>query len=158
MADPTRLHMRLKPADRALLDRLAERYGMTESGLIRWAIRYLDEHGPLQGRGGTVDNYTRRMDEQENAMLTETDDERPAYMWTSDRTRQVDYVRELASELISSQRFVSASDYADGETYAETIVSDYLEWMAEEREPMPDWWDEHDRGLLVRFIAQECES
>jgi len=52
MADPTRLHMRLKVTDRALLERLADRYGMTESGLIRWAIRYLDEHGPLQGRGG----------------------------------------------------------------------------------------------------------
>ena len=52
MPDPTRLHMRFTPADRALLDRLAARYGMTESGLIRWAIRYLDEHGPMQGRGG----------------------------------------------------------------------------------------------------------
>ena len=105
-----------------------------------------------------MDNYTRRMDEQENAMLAETDDERPAYMWTSDRTSQVGYIRELASELISSQRFTSVSDYADAETYAETIVTDYLERMAEAHEPMPDWWDAHDRGLLARFIAQECES
>jgi len=91
-------------------------------------------------------------------MLAETDDERPTYMWTSDRTRQVDYIRELASELISSQRFTSVSDYADAEAYAETIVTDYLERMAEQHEPMPDWWDAHDRGLLARFIAQECES
>ena len=158
MSDPTRLHMRLKAADRALLDRLAGRYGMTESGLIRWAIRYLDEHGPIRAKEGTVDNYTRRMNEQEDAMLTETDDNRPTYMWTSDRTRQVDYVRELAGELISSQRFTSVSDYADAEAYAEAIVTDYLELMAEQHEPMPDWWDEHDRGLLVRFIAEECES
>ncbi len=53
MSDPTRLHMRLKVTDRALLERLADRYGMTESGLIRWAIRYLDEHGPMQGKGET---------------------------------------------------------------------------------------------------------
>lgn len=86
MSDPTRLHMRLKPADRALLDRLAGRYGMTESGLVRWAIRYLDEHGPLRGREATVDNYTRRMEAQEDAMLAETDDERPAYMWTGAST------------------------------------------------------------------------
>jgi uncharacterized protein (DUF1778 family) len=63
MSDPTRLHMRLKPADRALLDRLAERYGMTESGLVRWAIRYLDEHGPIRAKEGRVDDYTRRLDE-----------------------------------------------------------------------------------------------
>jgi len=157
MADPTRLHMRLKVTDRALLDRLAARYGMTESGLIRWAIRYLDEHGPLQGRGGTVDDYTRRMEEQEDAMLAETDDERPTYMWTSDRTRQVNWIMELASDLHSNWQG-SVSDYADAETYAEAIVTAYLERMAEEREPMPDWWDEHDRGLLARFIAQECES
>lgn len=91
-------------------------------------------------------------------MLTETDDNRPTYMWTSDRTAQLNYVRELASELISSQKLVSVSDYADAETYAETIVTDYLERMAEEREAMPDWWDEHDRGLLVRFITDKCES
>ena len=47
---------------------------------------------------------------------------------------------------------------ADAEAYAETIVTDYLERMAEEHEPMPDWWDAHDRGLLVRFVTQECES
>jgi len=138
MPDPTRLHMRFTPADRALLDRLAARYGMTESGLIRWAIRYLDEHGPLQGRGETVDD-------------------RPTYMWTSDRTAQLNWIMELASDLHSNGQS-SASDYADAETYAETIVTDYLERMAEQHEPMPDWWDEHDRGLLVRFIAQECES
>jgi len=149
--------MRLKVTDRALLERLADRYGMSESGVVRFAIRYLDEHGPLQGRGGTVDNYTRRMDEQEDAMLAETDDNRPTYMWTSDRTRQVDYVRELASELISSQKLVSVSDYADAETYAETIVNDSLERMAEAHEPMPDWWDAHDRGLLVRCITEQCE-
>ena len=85
-------------------------------------------------------------------------DERPVYMWTSDRTRQVDYVRELASELISSQKLVSASDYADAETYAETIVTDYLERMAEQHEPMPDWWSDHDRAMLVRFITEQCES
>lgn len=138
MSDPTRLHMRFTPADRALLDRLAARYGMTESGLIRWAIRYLDEHGPLQGRGETVDD-------------------RPTYMWTSDRTAQLNWIMELASDLHSNWQG-SVSDYADAETYAETIVNDYLERMAEEREPMPDWWDAHDRGLLARFIAQECES
>lgn len=149
--------MRFNPADRALLDRLAARYGMTESGLIRWAIRYLDEHGPIRAKEGTVDNYTRRMDEQENAMLAETDDERPTYMWTSDRTQQVDYVRELAGDLHSNWQG-SVSDYADAEAYAEAIVTDYLERMAEEREAMPDWWDEHDRGLLVRFITDKCES
>ena len=138
MPDPTRLHMRFTPADRALLDRLAARYGMTESGLIRWAIRYLDEHGPLQGRGETVDD-------------------RPTYMWTSDRTAQLNWIMELASDLHSNWQG-SASDYADAETYAETIVTDYLERMAEQHEPMPDWWDEHDRGLLVRFVTQECES
>ena len=138
MSDPTRLHMRLTVTDRALLVRLADRYGMTESGLIRWAIRYLDEHGPLQGRGETVDD-------------------RPTQMWTTDRTAQVNWIMELASDLHSNWQG-SVSDYADAETYAETIVTDYLERMAEEREPMPDWWDAHDRGLLVRFIAQECES
>ena len=139
----------------ALLERLSKRYGMRKPGLIRFAIRYLDEHGPIRAKEGTVDNYTRRMDEQEDAMLTETDDNRPTYMWTSDRTRQVDYVRELASELIS---ITSVSDYADAEAYAEAIVTDYLERMAEAHEPMPDWWDEHDRGLLVRFITDKCES
>ena len=98
----------------------------------------LDEHGPLQGKGETMD-------------------ERPPYMWTSDRTAQVNWIMELASDLHSNWQG-SVSDYADAETYAETIVTAYLERMAEEREPMPDWWDEHDRGLLVRFIAQECES
>lgn len=139
--------------------RLRQRMGLdNDSAVVRYAIRYLDEHGPIRAKEGRVDNYTRRLEEQENAMLAETDDERPAYMWTSDRTQQVDYVKELASELISSQKFVSVSDYADAETYAEAIVSDYLERMAEAHEPMPDWWDAHDRGLLVRFIAQECES
>lgn len=150
--------IRWSDEDKAILARLRQRMGLDDnSAVVRYAIRYLDEHGPLQGKGGTVDNYTRRLEEQENAMLAETDDERPAYMWTSDRTRQVDYIRELASELISSQRFTSVSDYADAETYAETIVTDYLERMAEEREAMPDWWDAHDRGLLVRFIAEKCE-
>ena len=157
MSDPTRLHIRLTVTDCALLERLADRYGMSESGVVRFAIRYLDEHGPLQGRGGTVDNYTRRMDEQEDAMLAETDDERPTYMWTTDRTAQVNWIMELASDLHSNWQG-SASDYADAETYAETIVTDYLERMAEQHEPMPDWWDEHDRGLLVRFVTQECES
>jgi hypothetical protein len=71
--------MRLKVTDRALLERLADRYGMSESGVVRFAIRYLDEHGPIRAKEGGVDNYTRRMDEQENAMLTETDDNRPTY-------------------------------------------------------------------------------
>ncbi len=152
-----RFQMRRSAEDATLMGRLARQYGQDEAGVVRLAIRFLDEHGPLRGREATVDNYTRRMEAQENAMLAETDDERPAYMWTSDRTRQVDYIRELANELITSQQFVAVSDYADAETYAETIVIDYLERMAEAHEPMPDWWDEHDRGLLVRFIAEKCE-
>ncbi len=138
MSDPTRLHMRLKVTDRAVLERLADRYGMSESGVVRFAIRYLDEHGPLQGRGETVDD-------------------RPTQMWTTDRTAQVNWIMELASDLHSNGQS-SASDYADAETYAETIVNDYLERMAEQHEPMPDWWSDHDRGLLVRFIVQVCES
>ena len=54
MPNPTRLHMRLKPADRDLLVSLAERYGMSESGAVRFALRYLDQHGPLQGKGETM--------------------------------------------------------------------------------------------------------
>jgi len=150
--------IRWSDEDKAIMARLRQRMGLdNDSAVVRYAIRYLDEHGPLQGRGETVDNYTRRMEEQENAMLAETDDERPPYMWTSDRTAQVNWIMELASDLHSNWQG-SVSDYADAETYAETIVTAYLERMAEEREPMPDWWDEHDRGLLVRFITQECES
>jgi hypothetical protein len=150
--------IRWSDEDKAIMARLRQRMGLdNDSAVVRYAIRYLDEHGPIRAKEGTVDNYTRRMNEQEDAMLTETDDNRPTYMWTSDRTAQVNWIMELAGDLHSNWQG-SVSDYADAETYAETIVTAYLERMAEEREAMPDWWDAHDRGLLVRFVTQECES
>jgi len=52
---------KLPEEDMALLERLSKRYGMRKPGLIRFAIRYLDEHGPIRAKEGRVDNYTRRL-------------------------------------------------------------------------------------------------
>lgn len=45
MADMTRFHMRRTTEDAEIMHRLADRYGVTESGVVRIAIRALDEHG-----------------------------------------------------------------------------------------------------------------
>jgi len=79
-------------------------------------------------------------------------------MWTTDRTAQVNWIMELASDLHSNWQG-SVSDYADAETYAEDVVAKWLRMEASVAgEELPDWWSDHDRGLLVRFIVQVCES
>ena len=58
-----------------------------------------------------------------------------------DRVKQVDYLRDLASNL------VFGSD--DPSTSAEDRVTYYCEEFAAE---LPSWFDDHDRALLVRFM------
>lgn len=48
MADTERFHMRITPEDDAILTRLESAYGQDRSGIIRLAIRYLEQHGPMR--------------------------------------------------------------------------------------------------------------
>lgn len=54
---------KLPEKDMALLANLSKRYGVSRPAIVRMAIRYLDEHGPIRAKEGRVDDYTRRLDE-----------------------------------------------------------------------------------------------
>ena len=80
----------------------------------------------------------------------------PRFMWTTDRTEQVSYLRELAADLhhnnpADSDNFESANDYAAA------LVDWWLGEIGPGRHPddeaLPDWWSDHDRSLLISFIA-----
>jgi len=46
--DTGRFHMRRRPADIELFRRLASTYGMSESQLVRFALRFLEAEGPIK--------------------------------------------------------------------------------------------------------------
>lgn len=47
MSDMSRFHMRRTTEDSALMARLARVYGLSESGVVRFALRFLAKHGPM---------------------------------------------------------------------------------------------------------------
>ena len=69
-------------------------------------------------------------------------DERPQYMWTDDRVAQVNYLRQTAADIAS---YGSRED-GDGEARV-------AEWEEQSRatDGLPDWYDAHDRKLLVEW-------
>ena len=70
--------------------------------------------------------------------------ERPSYhrIPGPNRDAQVSYLQDLASNLVFS------SD--DPSTSAQDRVDYYCEEFADE---LPEWFDDHDKSLLVRFMA-----
>jgi len=69
----------------------------------------------------------------------DTYDERPQYMWTDDRVAQVNYLRQTAADLAS----YGAREDGDGEQR--------VAFWEEQSEELPDWYDSHDRKLLVAW-------
>ena len=59
-----------------------------------------------------------------------------------DRVKQVNYLRELAEDILLSDMGESSS--------AESLVAFY----ESEGSDYPDWFDAHDRALLVEYVDQ----
>jgi len=71
MADTERFHMRITPEDDAILTRLESAYGQDRSGIIRLAIRFLKQHGPMKDEGEReMKTVTVRNEDELKAALT----------------------------------------------------------------------------------------
>lgn len=68
-----------------------------------------------------------------------------------DRVRQVNMVMQLAND-------IAAYSGADDPSQAEEAVNSWLEWGNEYQVDLPQWFDDHDRRLLVRWVAERLEG
>jgi hypothetical protein len=67
-------------------------------------------------------------------------------MVSEDRTRQLNWLLQVACDLVSY-----SVPPNEGIT-AEEVVEFYLESADTE---LPTWFDDHDRALLTRFVAEQ---
>ena len=129
MPEQTRTTVYLQEQDRERLARLKQRYGLGVSAAVRVSLVLLEQR--LEGnRHAALMNAARR----ENM-----DDWR---MTTDNREAQVEFLRDLAANL------TFGSD--DPTTSAQDRVDYYCEEFANE---LPEWFDDHDKALLVRFMG-----
>lgn len=77
-------------------------------------------------------------------------DERPWIMDTEDRNAQVNWLRNQAYNLSSY------GHREDGDGAAR--VADWEEQCHANREPLPVWYDDHDRRLLIGWIDESLNS
>ena len=78
----------------------------------------------------------------------ELQEEQSVYMWTDDRVEQCNWLREVASDIVSYSGAESpeqAKEAVDMWLKQDGFVDDI---------PLPKWFDGHDRQLLVEWVGE----
>ena len=118
---------------------------MTTIRLTERTDRQIQELGELFGNMTTVITVAiDRLYQTERGCGVKTMDE--PIMDTEDRVAQVNWLREVAGNLVAY-----SVPPNEGIT-AQQVVEFYLE--SDETE-LPPWFDDHDRELLKRFVAEQ---
>lgn len=67
-----------------------------------------------------------------------------------DRVRQINIVMQLAND-------IAAYSGADDPSQAEDAVNFWLERENKDQVDLPQWFDDHERKLLVRWVAERLQ-
>ena len=150
MPTPTRTTVYFTEPDVARLKMLKTEYSLGASAACRVGLAILVATLKGEDVAQVIDSENVKPKRKERTMAY---DDRPSYLWTEDRVEQVNFLNELAANIAMIGE-PPAPNLGDGtaEEMVEYALSD------EGRDAwglvIPDWFDDHDRRLLVERVAE----